>query len=560
MVVGLSTSAALVVLRLVNTQIYTEPGTIDPWLYTALMTNFDAVYHHFVTTYYASRLPAILPGYFLNSFLTPQHAYIVLHIVFFLAGALFLYLLVRTLFGVHVAVLVYPAFLTNAIYVNAQRWDYVDGFVITYLSGGLYFLASCTGGRSRARPALAGFFLAAAAMTNLFATLLVLAGIASYLFLRFAIDRRSALLRVTIEAAWFIAGAAILLVGCGLFARGHGGRFLFFVPSLHAVSALRALPRVSSDYAWMRAEPRLLVPLFLAAVVALAWRRRRPEGERLGLAISVAGAAVVLLLTLWEFFRSGTFLYVDYYFDQLFPFFFVMLAAAVFSLLGRVSREVLPSYAALAAIGLVVGAAPIAIVFIERNKPYGTGGAQTAVALMMATLLLAIVLRLGPGLGRVPTVALVAAALAIGSVGYASAANATTYLRMTNSGVRADPGDVFSLGVQLMDFMERNGLQDGALPGFWYDYSRDPSLRSLQSLYFFAYTLISETMPIPDAELRAHLDVLRAESVVLLCSDSACGGGGEALRRAGFNPVLVAAERLHAGSKSVWVEAYRPDA
>ena len=158
-VVGLSTAAALVVLRLVNTQIYTEPGTIDPWLYTALMTNFDFIYDHFSTTYYASRLPAILPGYFLNSFLTPQQAYVVLHLVFFLAGALFLYLLVRTLFGVRVAVLLYPAFLTNAMYVDAHTWDYVDGFVITYLSGGLYFLASCTGRRSRVRPALAGLLL-----------------------------------------------------------------------------------------------------------------------------------------------------------------------------------------------------------------------------------------------------------------------------------------------------------------------------------------------------------------------------------------------------------------
>ena len=160
-VVGVSTAAGLVVLRLVRTQIYNDPWTIDPWLYTALMTNFDFIYPHFVTTYYASRLPMILPGYFLNSFLTPQHAYVVLHVVFFLAGALFLYLLVRTLFGVRVAILMYPAILLNAIYVNAHTWDYMDGFVITYLSASLYFLASCTGRRSHVRPALSGFFFAA---------------------------------------------------------------------------------------------------------------------------------------------------------------------------------------------------------------------------------------------------------------------------------------------------------------------------------------------------------------------------------------------------------------
>ena len=147
----------------------------------------------------------------------------------------------------------------------------------------------------------------------------------------------------------------------------------------------------------MRGEPRLLVPVFLAAVVALAWRRRRrPEGERLGLALTVAGAGVMLLLALWEFFRSGTFLQLEYYFDQLYPFFFVMLAAAVFALLGWASREVVASFAALAGIGLVVGAAPLAVVFgIERTELWGRGGAEIAVALMAATLLLALVLRLG---------------------------------------------------------------------------------------------------------------------------------------------------------------------
>jgi hypothetical protein len=558
-VVGVSTAAALVVLRLVRTQIYTDPSTIDPWLYTALMTNFDFIYHHFVTTYYASRLPAILPGYFLNSFLTPQQAYVVLHIVFFLAGALFLYLLVRTLFGVRVAVLVYPAILTNAIYVNAHTSDYVDGFVITYLSGGLYFLASCTGIRSRARPALAGFFLAAAAMTNLFATLLVLAGVAAYLFVRSRTDRLAALARVAVEAAWFLTGVGLLLVACGLFAREHGGRFLFFVPSIDALSAINPADWKAPDYGWMRGEPRLFVPVFLAALVALAWRRRqRPEGERLGLALTVAGAGVVLILALWEFLGSGYFLQVWFYYDLLFPYFFVMLAAAVFALLGWASREVVASFAALAGIGLVVGAAPLAVVFgIERTELWGRGGAKIAVALMAATLLLALLLRLGLARGLTPAVALVAGALAIGSVGYASAANVSTHGLMANEGLLAEAGDVFSIGVQLMDFMERNGLQEGALPAFWYDYSRDPSLISLSSLYYYGFTLVSDEMPIPDSELRARLGALGAKLVVLLCVDPACGGGGAELRHAGYDPVLAAAGRLHAGSKSVWVEAYR---
>jgi hypothetical protein len=523
------------------------------------MTNFDFVYHHFGTTYYASRLPAVLPGYFLNSFLTPEQAYVVLHIVFFLAGALFLYLLARALFGVRVAILVYPAFLTNAIYVNAHTWDYVDGFVITYLSGGLYFLASCTGRRSRARPALAGFFFAAAAMTNIFATLLVLAGLAAYLFVRVTTDRRAAFVRVVVEAVWFLTGGAVLIVGCGLFAREHGGRFLFFMPSIDALSAINPADYKAPDYEWMRGEPRLLVPVFLVAVVALAWRPRRPpESERLGLALTVAGAAIVLALAFLEFFRNGTFLQVEWYFDLLFPYFFVMLAAAVFVLLAWATRELVASHASLAGIGLVVGAAPLAVVLgTERAELSGRGGAKIVVALMAATLLLALVLRLGLARGRTSAVALVAGALAIGSVGYASAANVSTRGYMANQGLMAEADEVFSIGVQLIDFMERNGLQEGALPAFWFDYSQEPSLISYSSLYFYGYTLVSDKMPIPDRELRARLEALGATLVVLLCADPTCGGGGAALRHAGYDSALVAAQRLDAGAKSVWIEAYR---
>src|SRR5262249_23949266 len=158
---------------------------------------------------------------------------------------------------------------------------YVDGFLITYLSGGLYFLASCTGKRSHWRPALAGFFFAAAAMTNLFATLLVLAGVVAYLFVRATIDRRSAVARAAAEATWFLTGPAVLVISGGLFSRAHGGRFLFFMPSIEALRTIKQGDYQANGYEWMHGEPRLLVPVFLVALLALAWRRgRRSEAER----------------------------------------------------------------------------------------------------------------------------------------------------------------------------------------------------------------------------------------------------------------------------------------
>ena len=150
------TAAVLVVLWLVDTQPFAIPGTIDPWLYTALSANFDVTYHWFGATYYAARLPQLIPGIALNEVVTPTEAYLVVHIVLYLAGAVFVYLLARRLFGVVVALVVYPVFLTNVVYVDAHTWDYFDGFVITYLAAGLYFLLSSVGSTSRLRPLLAG--------------------------------------------------------------------------------------------------------------------------------------------------------------------------------------------------------------------------------------------------------------------------------------------------------------------------------------------------------------------------------------------------------------------
>src|SRR5436189_4253135 len=72
-----------------------NPGTaIDPWLYTALFVNFDFIYKTFGYTYYATRLPWIIPGYLLNLLFSPVAAYYILHLVFFFGGGLFAYFLV----------------------------------------------------------------------------------------------------------------------------------------------------------------------------------------------------------------------------------------------------------------------------------------------------------------------------------------------------------------------------------------------------------------------------------------------------------------------------------
>ena len=94
---------------------YNPVGTIDPWLYTALWTNFDQIYDHFVGTYYASRIPWIVPGYALNLLFDHRTAYFIIYIAFFFVGAILLYVVCRRWFGAIAALVAYIGLMKSAV-------------------------------------------------------------------------------------------------------------------------------------------------------------------------------------------------------------------------------------------------------------------------------------------------------------------------------------------------------------------------------------------------------------------------------------------------------------
>ena len=73
--------------------LYNPSGTIDPWLYTAFFVNFDRVYEDFALTYYAARLPWIVPGRFAYAVFPLDAAYWVLHGLAFVGGVAALFFL-----------------------------------------------------------------------------------------------------------------------------------------------------------------------------------------------------------------------------------------------------------------------------------------------------------------------------------------------------------------------------------------------------------------------------------------------------------------------------------
>jgi hypothetical protein len=553
-----ATIASAVVVWRVGIQLFNDPRSIDPWLYTSLMTNFDVAYGWFDQTYYAARLPMILPGLALNSFLSPVAAYVVLHVVFLLGGAAFLYLLVRTLFGVRVALVTYPVFLLNVACLASHTWDYFDGFVITYLAGGLYFMLSSIPRRSRWRLGFSGACLAAAVATNVFVALLVAGGAFVYLYSRVRTKGFPTLRAFCADAAAFLAGFGLLVVGCGAFARAHGGPFLFFMPSIDTALTLKPGSGKLPDYSWVPAEPRLLLPPFVAALIALTWKLR-PQVPRnaVGPPLGAATLTIFLLLVYLELERSRTLLQLPYYFATLYPLLFATLTAGIYALVesaGGLRR--VPPYA-LGAIGVVLGCVPLCAVYgLDGAALWGRRGAAVTAVVLGGALVAALVVRLRPRRRIAATAAPLGAALALVGVNYASAASAMTHDAFETEGSAvASADETFRVGMKLVGFMKANDLEK-TLPAFWYDASQHPELAGIQSLYFYAYSYLNRRMPMIDEEFRSQVERLEPTHVVLLCSEPTCHDGPAAMDDAGYHPREIASTRLTSGAISVWVEAY----
>src|SRR5215211_1737493 len=211
------TSATAAVYVWTKAPLYNPFGTIDPWLYTALWTNFDQIYESFPRTYYISRVPWIVPGYALNEIFDARTASLVLHTAFFLGGGVLFYVLCRRWLGVAAAAIGYVALIGCQMYFNAHRWDYQEGAVLTYMIGAYAFsLVRTESPLVRAASLALGGCFAAAMVTTRIIDAAYLVGL-PLLSIAVSADLPSAvrLRQFGRDVAAFAAGAGALLVACG---------------------------------------------------------------------------------------------------------------------------------------------------------------------------------------------------------------------------------------------------------------------------------------------------------------------------------------------------------
>jgi len=553
--VGITTALAGIFYWLLSAPALNPPTYLDPWYYTAFFRNFDYLYATFDMTYYASRLPWIVPGYLVHHLLAPVSAFFVLHVTFALAGALAAYLLLRKFLGRTAALYGYAALLGSLIWWDAYSNDYPDGAVLTYLLVGAAFaLGSWEARRPLLRMGLGGFFLAAAVGTNLFAGWLVLTLVVIYVAI--VSVRRDFWRRTALDAGAFAAGWLALFVLCGGFSVAKGGRFLFFMPSVRQVQQQNPADVKFAGYGWLREEPRLLAPLFVVAAVGLLWPRRSRSRWAADAGLRFAGGAaaslalVCAIFAVWEFALTGAFLEQPYYFSMLSAQIVLALGGAVHLALRRIDhswRTSSPVIVAAALPALVIyewGAAGDALI--------APRGLWALIAVLAAVLAATVVVRLSPLGGRAAAAVVVAAGLVLGTT-YTAAASYSTSAVFAAGGTFHEREQALSLATQLMRFVRGNGLQTGVQPpGFWFSARDDPVQIGLQSTYLWGWTQVGSAMPRLDT---ATLEHLSPQYLVLLCAQEGCTEAKAALAAHGYRYRPLAAAVLRSGDHAVDVAA-----
>jgi hypothetical protein len=536
--------------------LYNPPGTIDPWLYTAFFVNFDRAYEDFALTYYAARLPWIVPGRIAYAVLPLDAAYWVLHGLAFAGGVAAVFFLVRRYLGLAAAVVGAATLALSPMYWNAQYWDYVDGVSVTYALAGLCFGLPLAKGRVRAASLFAaGVFFAAAITTNPFAALVALTYPIKYAILQPAtgLRQRSALALRDLVA--LLLGVAALVITLGLYARSNGGPFRYYDPQLDFIRSGVGGTYKAAGYEWLRSEPKLLVPLFLVAVTApvLAYGRRLPPFR---FAAGAVGGLAFLTAAIygWEFLAGGAALEYSYYFSY-FAGSIALTVASLAALAASLARShwsanvgvaVASTAAAVVALGLIYAS--------DRAEWTGSAVARISIWIMTvaaAAVLLALVTRRTRG--GVP-----ACIAAIGVVAFAShfAINSSSQT-FQFSGSYPDNRSLYHAAVDNVAFVNRVTARDEPMPRFWYAAANRPDFTAMQSMYFYAFTAIGYHLPNVGTDVRQRLDLWKPRSIVMLCETRDCGGAVAALRRAGYPYREEKAKRISRGRIRLWTVLLR---
>ena len=549
-VVGVSIAVALTYVAW-HAPVLNWSGRVDQWFYLGFFTNFHFLFVHYGFTYYAGRLPWIIVGRFLYTVFPPLAAFFVMHVAFFIGGAVAVYVLCRRYYDRTVALVAYTALIANSVYFVSHANDYVDGPVITLLLVTLVLvLPRGDGTRALISTAFAGFCFAAAFGTNLaagpFGSGLV------FVWACVRLDSHNWRTRALRDALAFIGGAVALFVAVGAYSKIEGGHAFFIQPQLNALGQLHSPAYRAPGWYWLVRTPKVFVVPALLVLLGLV-RPRRPfsDSDRLVLGSAAYGLYLVGLAVIWEHW-GGALLETPFYFSLFTPGTVLLLAAVLRCL--RVDGTNRRSLIWIAAAAVTVAALPNVIVYAGRPSAMLLSGKGALFALGLGVVAAIGVVATRWRAVSVPAVALAAVAI-VGGTNLAAAASRTTAQDLTRTarGSFTDRRHDMDTALALSRYLQRTRTQDAPM-AFWAADSDTGPIRAMLSTYLYMWPTAGRHLPEVDSELRQRLVYLHPYHLVLLCPHS-CARARNALSRAGYTErTTPISTTLGSGSNAVHVQ------
>jgi len=478
--------------------IFNHAGSVDPWLYYGLYRNLSAIKTLFPSTYYASRLSLILPGYLANQLFSPLIANYLLHLLIWLGAVTGLFLAVKHIAGRRSALVAATVFGFYPYLWKAVGWDYPDGIGNAYylLTIAFLTLAARSPAPSRSYLFWAGVTCAGALYCNLTWAFLLPSLGPYWLFLRTA---RGAPLALGRTLQWSAAGFFLVTVVFAVVNYRLSGSLLFYLPSItYALEGVKTVsPYGANDTRWIFTSPWLYLPMaaVLSGPIALARFRWRHGSfhARMVIAHYVNLLFCAGVLVLWEL-AGQPLLQIPYYASYLLAPSFLFLGVAVFP----VSETLGPSRFFLL-LTAVMGAC--SLVWWD---PTGTTWLWLLREMWSPALAMAAVVAAGFLAGRTRPAAL--AALGVSVLALNS--------RLPESGIWWRGGsqaeDAFLRIVEGIE-IAAEAARPAKMIRFWYDASDEnvAEFSSINSSYLFLYTKIPTNYPtLPDSPIEGLTAVL----------------------------------------------------
>lgn len=289
---------------------YTFPLTdrmIDSWFYTSYQWDYRTQAAQFGSTYYGSRLSAIVPGAFLHGFLAPDTANLVLKLAVSALMAAGFGIAGLRAGGFRAAALAVALGVACPQIIYFLHYDYIDTYVVLYAAVTLGCVALAEdSARWPVWIYFAGAAMAGMIIANLFSVVAPGLGVVvcALCWLRWRIGRFLAAFGIA------LTGMATVVVALGAYSVHQGMQFHFLRPQIEAalwLSKLDKNPWAPDDWSWMTAATWLVLP-----ICGLAWGVCRtlvlpPEDavQRRRLLALTCGLGAALGLTFLYGFRGG---------------------------------------------------------------------------------------------------------------------------------------------------------------------------------------------------------------------------------------------------------------